>query len=167
MNTIRYLVLWSIILLVGGCSTPVQRPPGSEPGSHPDGTGGRVRNESNVYEPRGLVRSQPEYSTPVIALMDVAARQEKQNDLAAAVSSVERALRIEPRNAFLWSRLADLRLKQKQFPLAIQLASKSNSLAAGDASLVSKNWALTAKAQRGAGNTSAAEAAERKARNYR
>ena len=77
---------------------------------------------------------------------------------------LERALRLKPKNATLWYRLGLLRLRQKNWQQAINLAKKSNSLAAGNYPLQSSNWKLIAKANSNAGNLSAAKLASEKAK---
>ena len=66
----------------------------------------------------------------------------------AAAASLERALRIEPRNAVLWNRLAHVRYEQKQYALASSLAAKSNTLAGRDAALRADNDRLIKQAKR-------------------
>lgn len=63
-------------------------------------------------------------------------------DVAAML--LERALRIEPRNATVWSRLANVRFDQQLWRKAIQLSAKSNTLAANDVGLKRRNWMLMA-----------------------
>ncbi len=50
----------------------------------------------------------------------------------AAAQAIERGLRIAPKNGYLWSQLAEIRLKQGHERQARLLAEKSNSLAHGD-----------------------------------
>jgi outer membrane protein assembly factor BamD (BamD/ComL family) len=64
----------------------------------------------------------------------------------------------------LWYRLGLIRLQQKNWQQAINLAKKSNSLAAGDYVLQTKNWKLIAEANFRAGNNSAASLAFERAR---
>lgn len=66
------------------------------------------------------------------ALSTRADDQRAAGDLNAASSSLERALRIEPNNPVLWNRLARVRLEQKQYEQATQMAKRSNSFAAAD-----------------------------------
>lgn len=96
----------------------------------------------------------------VIALLNDAnqAMQQGRNDRAAA--SLERALAIEPRNAWLWHRLASARLEQGELDQAASLAAKSNSLAADDRSLQAKNWRIIADVHRRRGDLAAARSAE-------
>jgi len=68
-------------------------------------------------------------------------------DLSASAASLERALRIEPNNAGLWSRLAEVRLRQGDTAQAEQLALKANGLAGVDAALRTRNDKIVAQAR--------------------
>ena len=68
-------------------------------------------------------------------------------DLTASAASLERALRIEPNNAGLWSRLAEVRLRQGDTAQAEQLALKANGLAGADAALRTRNDKIVAQAR--------------------
>jgi len=68
-----------------------------------------------------------------------------------AAALLERALRIEPRNPWLWHRLASIRFNQGRFAQAVSLARKSDSLAQGDAVLNEKNRRLIEAARQAAG----------------
>jgi hypothetical protein len=87
-------------------------------------------------------------SPAVVALVDNADRQAGSGKLDGAAAALERALRIEPRNAGLWQRLADIRLRQKQPGQAESLALKSNTLAVGDKATQAGNWRIIAKSRR-------------------
>jgi tetratricopeptide (TPR) repeat protein len=99
-------------------------------------------------------QERPRAATPVhthpaaLALLNEAMRQEKGGDLELAAAKLERALRIEPRNALLWHRLANVRLRQGQNQLAANLAAKSNSYAPADSDLFELNQRIIAKAKR-------------------
>ena len=88
-----------------------------------------------AYEPPSSVGVEPVHSKAVGALIEQAQHERAQGRLDAAVVTVERALRIEPRNAHLWNLLAHLRYEQGQRGLAADLAAKSNALAARDIQL--------------------------------
>lgn len=123
------------------------------------------------YEPAPPPVSTPERapapsSSAVIALVDRADQQYQARDLDAAAASLERALRIEPRNPRLWQRLAAVRLDQGQYDQAIQLAAKSNSLSGGSRSLQAQNWQLIATARRAKGDLAGARSADQKARGF-
>ena len=80
-------------------------------------------------ETGAITQSAPVSENPaVIALLDDADLSLSQGNAEGAVSSIERALRLEPKNPWLWHRLAVLRLQQGQWRQAIALAEKSNSL---------------------------------------
>ena len=64
----------------------------------------------------------------VLALLDETDDRLGEGDAEGAASSVERALRMEPKNPWLWHRLAVLRLQQGHWRQAAALAEKSNSL---------------------------------------
>ncbi|HRX71344.1 MAG TPA: tetratricopeptide repeat protein [Candidatus Competibacteraceae bacterium] len=99
----------------------------------------------------------------VVALLDSADKYVKSNQLDKAGAALERALRIEPRNAGIWHDLAQIRLHQGQYQQAETLASKSNNLAGGNRALQARNWKLISVARQASGNKSGAEEAEAQA----
>ncbi len=99
----------------------------------------------------------------VVALLDSADKYVKGGQLDKAGAALERALRIEPRNAGIWHDLAQIRLHQGQYQQAESLASKSNNLASGNRALQSRNWKLISVARKAGGNTTGAEEAEAQA----
>ena len=107
------------------------------------------------------VRSQP---PAVVALLDQAEVQANAGELEPAAASLERAIRIDPRNPVLWYHLATVRLSQGESAQAEQLAVKSNSFAAGNRTQQARNWRLIAQARREQNNTGGAAAAEQRAR---
>ncbi len=72
-------------------------------------------------------------------LLAQADQLEAKGELEASAAALERALRIEPKNARLWHRLAVIRLAQGQNSLAANFAAKSNSLAGKDTDLIARN----------------------------
>ena len=100
----------------------------------------------------------------VLALLDQAEQQANAGELESAAASLERAIRIDPRNAVLWYHLATVRLSQGESAQAEQLAVKSNSLAVGNAAQQARNWRLIAQARREQNNPGGAAAAENRAR---
>ena len=73
--------------------------------------------------------------------------EESAQNWERAAALLERALRIEPRNAQLWHRLAQVRLQQGQYHLAESLAKKSSALARDDIELQEKNGRLQKQAR--------------------
>ena len=109
-----------------------------------------------------LIQAEPllqqQNASPVVKGLLVSAEQQRSaGDPEAAENSLERALRIEPRNAMLWSRLADIRFAQSDYQQAIQLAAKSNTLAGSDEQLRRQNWYLMANAYAASGDPMAAK----------
>lgn len=113
------LVVLTISLSISGCS------------SNPAGTG----SPHNI----GVT---PDAGRAVAALLAKAERQEYQAHWERAAALLERALRIEPRNARLWHRLAKIRLQQGRYAMAESLAQKSNALAKDDEDLKRGNAEL-------------------------
>lgn len=83
----------------------------------------------------------------VMALLDDTDLMSSRGDPEAAAVSVERALRLEPKNPWLWHRLAALKLELGQWRLAAALAQKSNSLSAGRPALRRANADLVKRAE--------------------
>lgn len=87
----------------------------------------------------------------------------KEGRLSLASSLLERALRIEPKNALVWHKLAGVRFKQKRWKLAESLAQKSYSFSSDDMSLQIYNWHLIASARNKQGDISGARQAKERA----
>ncbi|HMC36070.1 MAG TPA: tetratricopeptide repeat protein [Myxococcales bacterium] len=95
----------------------------------------------------------------IAALMDGARADAAAGRLTNAAASLERALRIEPRNPRLWQELARVRLKQGDYAQAESTAARSNSWAGGDNQLRAENWRLIARARDARGDAEGAKAA--------
>lgn len=95
----------------------------------------------------------------VIALLDRAQIDTAAGRSEAAGASLERGLRIEPRNAWLWHELAQLRLSQGQYAQAVSLAQKSISFAGRDRRLLAMDWRVIGNARVAQGNSAGAELA--------
>jgi len=116
--------------------------------------------QQTLSDTTAAVKQQP----AVIALLDQAEHQANAGELESAAASLERAIRIDPRNAVLWYHLATLRLAQGESAQAEQLAVKSNSLASGDPAQQARNWRLIAQSRRAQNNPAGATAADERAR---
>lgn len=99
----------------------------------------------------------------VLALVRQAQESRAAGRYDAAVGQVERALRIEPRNAFIWQALAEAHLQAGHPEQAESAARKSSSLARGNPYLESGNWRLIAAARTRLGDAAAARAASQRA----
>ena len=143
MSLYRTNIFIVLFLTLGGCATrtgPVTQAPATETQAQPQQ---REPGEAEVIAYRAP--APPEYTRPeparaVKVLMERAEDQRRAGQLVEAAGTLERALRIEPKNPVLWNRLAHVRLDQKQYELAAGLAAKSNHFAApGDAALKADN----------------------------
>ena len=131
--------------------------PGPAPGSTPP-------------EAVPLPGQEPQPSAPpirenvaVAGLMQTARADAAAGRFPNAAASLERALRIEPRNPRLWQELARVRLKQGQFAQAESTAARSNSWAGKDNALRAENWRLIAEAREARGDSAGAQAARESA----
>ncbi len=188
MSRILALCAVALPLVIAGCTTPPRQspapvyrssPPSAPASGSPAPTTGSVspadngavhtaparETEVRVYEyaAPAAAPAMPTQGAAVVALLGNADTQAQAGNLGAAVATLERALRIEPRNAYLWNRLAGLRLQQGRYAMAADLAAKSNSLAASNTALKRDNWRLIARARRAAGDVDAARAAQQQA----
>ena len=132
------------LLLIAGCATPPAPTPEETPAETPP-----------------LAPAPPPHkeSVAIAGLMETARADAAAGNLAAAAASIERALRIEPRNPRLWHELARVRLKQGQYAQAENVAARSNSLAGEDRALRAENWRLIAESRRARGDSEGAKAA--------
>ena len=121
-----------------------------------------LKQQEVKIKPQSRVQS----SSVVVALLSDADMSYQQGNLDESVATIERALRIEPRNALLLYKLASLRLQQGQPELAENLAKKSELLAQGNASLKKKNWLLIAEAREQMGNQAGAKQARKTAKKF-
>lgn len=97
---------------------------------------------SGVDQPPGELGLNPDAGRAVASLLAKAEQREQQAQWEGAAALLERALRIEPRNARLWHRLAKVRLQQGRYGMAESLAQKSNALAKDDEELKRRNAEL-------------------------
>lgn len=96
----------------------------------------------------------------ITSLVSSADSSIKHGDYKAASATIERALRHDPKNADLWHRLAQIRLRQSEYAQVESLSLKSNALSNGNKPLMTKNWSLISKARRLRGDGEGADEAE-------
>jgi Tfp pilus assembly protein PilF len=90
-------------------------------------------------------------SVAVAGLMQSARSDTAAGRLSNAAASLERALRIEPRNPRLWHELARVRLKQGEHAQAESMAARSNAWAGSDSALRAANQQVIEAAREAAG----------------
>lgn len=133
-------------------SSPVSsQPQGSQSAPSSGSSGGALQDDENL-------------SGPVLALLTSARQQETSGDLGSASASLERALRIAPREPQVLYRLAQVRLEQGDAAQAEQLARRGLSYAAGRPTLQAGLWELVAQARERQGDAAGAAEARQRAR---
>ncbi|KAF3976905.1 MAG: hypothetical protein HFP77_10035 [Methylococcales symbiont of Iophon sp. n. MRB-2018] len=130
-------------------------------------------NKKQPYQYKPTVSHIPADTQPVVkplslaikSLVLEAERNSQKGDYESAVSTIERALRIESRNPTLTYKLAKLRLQQSKPRLAENLAKKAALLSAQDRILKKQSWLLISEARRQQNNLYGAKEAKLKADN--
>ena len=105
--------------------------------------------------------SEQSTSPVALAFLNDADKYTSAGDSARAVASLERGLDIEPKNPWLWNRLASERLQQKMWAKAITLAKKSNAFASGHNQLQKDNWQIISEARIALGDNEGARKADK------
>ncbi len=110
-------------------------------------------------QPAPVAPVAPPANAAVAGLMQTARADADAGRPASAAASLERALRIAPRDARLWHELARVRLAQGEYAQAESLAARSDYWAGADDALRAENWRLIADARRARGDDAGAQAA--------
>lgn len=144
-------------MAVGGCAVyqgSISRPPAQSS----EAPASRNPDETSPGQ------AAPRIHNPAVsALIRQAEQFIEDGEFQNAGAALERALRIDPRNAELYSRLAGVMLLQEHPDEAESLAKRSNSLASDWPGLQAKNWTIIARALRARGENASADAAEMRA----
>ena len=168
-----FFLLGLLILAACGTSPPApveERGRTATPAQAHDAAPGGVAQPDLYEQPARAVpledpgRSDSGPGPAIVALLDESDRKLESGNSEAAAAAIERALRIEPSDPYLWHRLAGVRLRQGRLDEAESLAARSISLAAGSPSLLSANWTLIAQARDAGGNAQGAAEARMRAR---
>ncbi|HEY1287382.1 MAG TPA: tetratricopeptide repeat protein [Burkholderiales bacterium] len=142
----------AFLLVLAACATAPEAPPGGPAPPPPGETAPAPAARTENVAVAGLVES---------ARADAAAGK-----LSTAAASIERALRIEPRNPRLWQELARVRLQQMQYDQVESTARRSNGFAGNDNALRAENWRLIAQALEARGDADGARAARESAEKF-
>src|SRR5947207_2661891 len=130
----RYALAFAAFL-AGCATTPGPAPtPAPEPDLPPVQIPEAVPAPAPVPGPAPAPAARTE-NVAIAGLMDTARADAAAGRLANAAATLERALRIEPRNPRLWHELARVRLKQGQYAQAESVAAGCNSWAGSDNAL--------------------------------
>lgn len=131
------VITMSLLLALGGCTT-VPKPPDSRskvPLSTPESA--RFNESTTLQAGAGA-----------LAMLEKAEEYVQMRRFDLAITTLERALRMEPRNAWIWNRLAVAHLEERNRQQAVHLATKSNALISADHPLRPLNNNIIARARK-------------------
>ncbi len=131
----------ALLLLVACTSTPPVPAPEPQPAPAP------VEQPPPPLPPEVQPQPQSRETTAIAGLMESARADAAAGRLPNAAASLERALRIEPRNPRLWQELARVRLQQGDYAQAESTAARSNSYAGNDSAQRAENQRLIDEAR--------------------
>jgi Tfp pilus assembly protein PilF len=112
----RYFLLLMIITVAGCAGRPAYEP---GPTGEPEGSAGTVDEAGSAAAVQELVASSRASASG--------------GDYALALADIERAIRIEPRNPYLWLELGEIHLARGDARQASAMARKAMSIAGDDA----------------------------------
>jgi tetratricopeptide (TPR) repeat protein len=126
-----------VLLLLAGCASA----PGPEPAP--------VEQAPSPAPVPAPAEQPPRENVAIAGLVESARADAAAGRLATAAASLERALRIEPKNPRLWQELARVRLQQGDLAQAESMAARSNSFAGADGALRAENQRIIEQARAG------------------
>jgi len=151
MNLPRHIITaFCLSLIITACSSPTRTP-------------APVVSSDGDTSTTTLPGKKAPTASAVSGLLKKAQALNNQNKSPQAAALLERALRIEPRNANVWHQLAQVRYTQKRYKQAESLALRSNQYAGQNRALRAQNWNLIADARAVTGNEPGAANARKRA----
>jgi Tfp pilus assembly protein PilF len=139
-----------VFLLLAGCAVGTPEPESPQPGAPvPPRPAEEAQRPPPVQE-----------NVAIAGLVESARSDAAAGRLSNAAASLERALRIEPRNPRLWQELARVRLRQGDNLQAENLAQRSNTWGGTDNRLRAENWSLIAQSRQARGDVEGARKAQ-------
>ncbi|HID03567.1 MAG TPA: tetratricopeptide repeat protein [Desulfobacterales bacterium] len=147
IRPLSYLLL--LLLLQACASTTYHRPQKARPYPPPQTqqSGREGTSAPTIPTVPTIPTAAPTKNSTVQNIQNQATQLRNQGQLEAAAQTLERGLRIAPKDASLWSQLAMVRLQQRQYGQAQSMAHKSNNLARGNSSLIQRNQNIILEAQ--------------------
>lgn len=168
---------WGLLLALLGLSLTagcVSTPPASErPAGPPVVDAGEPAPDtaespdSDTREDAAAPPPQSDARAPTLALLRQSERSADNGDLPGAIAYVERAIRLNPRDADLWLQLARLQLAADRPGSAEQLAQKAIALAGSATDQQRSGWLLVADAREALGDDEAAARIRARWRTFR
>jgi Flp pilus assembly protein TadD len=146
----------ALTLALIGCTTPPTTPPIIEDSQV-------TPVERDVDERTADTEGNaPDTSAATLALLTAAQTAMADAEPQTAVTYLERAVRIDPRNATLWIELSAAHLADNNLAAANQHARKAIALAGQDQTLTRTAWLQMAEIREAEGNRSEADAIRRR-----
>ncbi len=156
--TVPFVFLFFASLALGGCSSNTVAPPISE-------VSDRAPIERTIATED--VTNQPSTSAATVELLAQANDSLEANDQATAITYLERAIRITPRNPELWTQLAHAHLLDGNLSVAEQHARKAIALSSNDETLEQQAWLTFADVREAQGNRTEAQGIRRRFNRFR
>ena len=151
----RFGAIVLAVLGLAGCAAPG--------GDQPAGGESPAQTESATKPAVSASDYNNSARTPAVRHLLASAEQaSRDGDNDRAAGQLERALRIEPRNAVLWHNLAIVRYRQGNYAQAESVALRAESFSQDDTQLRLRNWRLIAAARQERGDLEGARAAREK-----
>lgn len=162
MRPNNYLLGLLLALLLGGCATtpaPSSTPsssgsPAPEATSEIDTENQSARSGREQSTAEAVARPSSDGAT--LALLNQSERAAEEGSVDEALSYAERAVRIDPRRADLWTHLAKLELMNEDPTTAIRYARKALALASDQPDWARDAWLVIADAKEVLGDDAAA-----------
>ena len=86
-------------------------------------------------------------SSPVVQLQNQALAAINENQYQLAIDTLQRAIKIQPRDPWSWHYLADIYWRKGQYDRCLAMIDRSSGYAANDVALADANAALRAQCQ--------------------
>ncbi|MBT8142498.1 MAG: hypothetical protein HKN88_08840 [Gammaproteobacteria bacterium] len=121
--------------------------------------------QENAPAPPPVIEAEPEMAA-IVALRGQAADSMAAGQTAQAAATIERALRIQPRNPVLWLDLAAIRFAEQEFVQTEELAKRALTYAASKNDVAYDAWILIANSRYARNDREGGERAEAAAQQY-
>lgn len=162
----RLVLVLYLGALSTGCATSSNLPPVIDSADAEDSRA-EPQQELPVQPSQPAPREQSDTGNATLALLKQSDRAQSSGNTDEAVAYVERAIRLNPRQADLWLRLAELQLARDDPEAAVQFANKAISLAGERLDWVRDAWLVIADARAAQGDAATAQKIRERWQTYR
>lgn len=158
MNRLLPIIAFILMTAIACSTSPTPDPLSTSPATDLN------RSAPTSGEPKKIRHSMDDSNVVEMWTNAEAARQQGAFEQAGVY--IESALRITPDDPMLWSRLAELRMRLGEYPLAENYAAKSNALGADNTPLLHRNWLIIQHSRDERGDVLGAREAQLEVRKY-